>query len=937
MLRKIKGIVCGAVAAVMTLSSAVPAAAYGDLLYENSDVQEITRGLTYTKSSRMYPEGWLDVYILTLDADESELALKVIDSVDAIGAKASVEKLANDNGVIAAVNGDFFGSGTRRSSMGQVADNGQMKAAQNYYNGSENKYAGLFVDNDNVPFIDYVKSSMGFYCSSVSIVLGGKNKVTDFSKPVYFDQTAITSTSALDASFSGLYKIKVKDNKITYISGRGETVSTTDCDYIIVMNSSTASQKLGGYSVGMSVDYDESEKFQFRPTKDISSIKFGISGGGELLRGGEYVATGEIIGPKTRNPRTLVGVNQDKSKIYIVCIDGRRNGLGATHSEAAQIMKEIGAWDAIHMDGGGSTTMVVQQEDQTELSVVNVPSEGSQRAVANGIGIKATGEAGVIDRIKAYLSEENDGYMFKGVENAVYVNAYDGQLNEMDLDVGNLTFSSSLEGEWKGNKFIPSEEGKGTITVTYNSAITYTMNVTVLKGAQAIRVTADSYSVDEDESVNLKAVLVNRDGYSFETDQSTLDWSVDDESIGTVEDGVFTGKSSGMATVTVSADEFGVSSQLTIAVGKQHAAIQSFESGRNMVMYYYPEDSGISGSSKVVEGEAYDGKCSLQINYDFKPNLTTTQVVYAGLENRPLTLPSGASDISCRYKGDGNSNQLKLLLVDADGNSQTIELSSDTSSKEWTYASAKIPSGLTEPIKIDKIMVSSLSTDSDNTSGTVYLDDMNVLIPIGEGKGDTTDVSDYMNTDLDSKSGEVISIFGRTSGGSSSSISNVVTQMANGARAMAFAGSTNISNSTGVPAVIWKNAYDTNATEYFSFVSLATGSGNLRAANSKQWRYVQDFTYNLSRKNVVVLMDRYLWSGLSDSKERDALHNIFKTAVRDYDKNVIVVSSVGESSYVELKDGVRYVNLAGIGGSDLTYLKLKGNEDGMFYEFADVK
>ena len=96
---------------------------------------------------------------------------------------------------------------------------------------------------------------------------------------------------------------------------------------------------------------------------------------------------------------------------------------------------------------------------------------------------------------------------------------------------------------------------------------------------------------------------------------------------------------------------------------------------------------------------------------------------------------------------------------------------------------------------------------------------------------------------------------------------------------------------------------------------------------------------NLSKKNVVVLMDRYLWgSGSYNTKERDALHDIFETAAHQYNKNVIVISSVGESNYTEIKDGVRYINLAGIGNtSNLQYLKLKGNDKDLYYEFVNVK
>lgn len=935
MKNKLKRLAGGMIALIAVTTASVSSFGYGSLLYEKKDIQTITRGLTYEKSSRMYPEGWLDVYVLTMDAGESDLAVEVIESVDAIGAKASVDKLAKDNGVIAAVNGDFFGSGARKSSMGQVAESGQMKAAQNYYNGSENKYAGFFIDNENVPFIDYVKSTMGFYASEAPIVMGAKNKVTDFSKPVYFDKTAITSTAPIDGSFSNLYKIKVLDNKITYISGPGEVVSLEDCDYIIVMNKATADDKLDNYGIGMAVDFDESEKFQFRPSKSISSIKFGISGGGELLRNGEIISTGLIIGEGGRNPRTMLGVNQDKTKIYIVCIDGRKNGLGATHREAAAIMKEIGAYDAIHLDGGGSTTMVVQQEDAASPSVVNIPSEGSLRAVANGVGIRATGEAGVVQRVKGYTGENSDSFLFKGVENPIYVNVYDGQLNSMKVDLSKLSFSSSLKGEWVDNKFIPSEEGKGTITVTYGD-VSDTFEVKALKGAQAVRVTAGSYCLDIGESTDLKASLVNKDGYTLDSSNANISWKVDNEEIGSVQNGVFTAKGEGIASITGSAEDFGVSSQLTIAVGKKHIAVQSFESGRDMVMYYYPADSGIKGSSKVVENTGIDGRCSLQINYEFMPNLTTTQVVYAGLEKRPLTLPSGASDLICWYKGDGSSHILRAALTDKNGNTQNVEIASDLTSDQWTQARAEIPAELEEPVKIDKIYVAALNTTEENTTGTVYVDNMSVLAPEAKGTGDLTDVVDYMNTDLSSKSGEIVSVFGRTSGGSSELVSKVVTNMAEGARAIAFAGSTSIANNTGVPAVEWNNSYATNGTDSFSFAAIATGSGSPRAANGDQYRYIKDYCNNLSKKNIVILMDRYLWSGISDSRERDALHDIFSTAVKEHDKNVIVVSSAGESSYVELKDGVRYINLAGVGGSSMQYLKLKGNSDEMFYQFVNV-
>lgn len=137
----------------------------------------------------------------------------------------------------------------------------------------------------------------------------------------------MTSSKQLDATYSTLSKIVVSNKVITKIAGPKEVVDIPEDGFIIVMNKATAAANLSKFSVGMSADFSENETFVFRPTKTIDNIDFGISGGGELLRNGEYVSQGLIIGQNARNPRTMVGVSKDKSKIYIVCIDGRKTVL----------------------------------------------------------------------------------------------------------------------------------------------------------------------------------------------------------------------------------------------------------------------------------------------------------------------------------------------------------------------------------------------------------------------------------------------------------------------------------------------------------------------------------------------------------------------------------------------------------------------------------
>jgi hypothetical protein len=266
-------------------------------------------------------------------------------------------------------------------------------------------------------------------------------------------------------------------------------------------------------------------------------------------------------------------------------------------------------------------------------------------------------------------------------------------------------------------------------------------------------------------------------------------------------------------------------------------------------------------------------------------------------------------------------------------------------STEWKEARASIPDGLSGTIYFDKVYVAALNT-TDNTDGCVFIDNLGAMVPSYEGAATVKNISDYMNKDLDTlnkEDYETITLFGQTSnysGDRASAVSKVLTQMSYGARAMAFAGATNISNSTGVAAVPWTNQYNTNSTDKFSFITIATGSGNLRNANPDQWTALQNYINDGSKKNIVVTMDRNLWgkgsAGLSDYREVNALHNIFKDAALNKDKNIIVVSSVGVSNYTTLKDGVRYINLSGLSGSPMQYLKVMGNDEDMFYEYVNV-
>ena len=84
-------------------------------------------------------------------------------------------------------------------------------------------------------------------------------------------------------------------------------------------------------------------------------------------------------------PRTAIGISQDGNTLILATIDGRYTGAaGMKTKEVGQLMVSLGAWRAINIDGGGSTTMWIKAEG----GVVNNPSDGCCRAVGNHLGVQ---------------------------------------------------------------------------------------------------------------------------------------------------------------------------------------------------------------------------------------------------------------------------------------------------------------------------------------------------------------------------------------------------------------------------------------------------------------------------------------------------------------------------------------------------------------------
>ena len=128
------------------------------------------------------------------------------------------------------------------------------------------------------------------------------------------------------------------------------------------------------------------------------------SGSPELLRDGQKLdyGTGNFV--TGTHPRTAVGIDQSGRYFYMVVVDGRRTkrkGMGL--STLADCLLALGVYNGVNMDGGGSSTMVVNGK------VKNSPSDGHERSVTTHLGFFADAQCTPSEELCNEIDDDCDG------------------------------------------------------------------------------------------------------------------------------------------------------------------------------------------------------------------------------------------------------------------------------------------------------------------------------------------------------------------------------------------------------------------------------------------------------------------------------------------------------------------------------------------------
>lgn len=326
-------------------------------------------GIQYSSIRTEEPQSihWIEV-------DPTQVQLVAAVAGEQVLGKETPSSMARRHGADAAVNGGFF-------------------VVKGPFAGD---FEGLFVWNGRIVSEPVHQRSSFAFCSdgrvwidafslTTQVHLGGTPlRVDGINRHRSKGETVLFSPAFGPTTINQGPEIIVADGKIVEVASGGSRIPAGG--FVLALDEPPA-----GIEPGAEVRLENRLTARASGTDVESHGCSFVSAGPALIREGQvlddYESESSKFGPGfslKRHPRTAVGIRKDGSLIFVV-VDGRQEGLsvGMTLPELAGFLEEQGAWDAYNLDGGGSSTMVVNGR------VVNSPSdEQGERPSSDAIVIR---------------------------------------------------------------------------------------------------------------------------------------------------------------------------------------------------------------------------------------------------------------------------------------------------------------------------------------------------------------------------------------------------------------------------------------------------------------------------------------------------------------------------------------------------------------------
>ncbi|KAB8194891.1 multidrug transporter [Nonomuraea phyllanthi] len=714
----------------------------GQKLETAKKTRPVAPGISLTSFDTYDELGWLRA-----DAITAELGPARADYVFS-GEVSRTEPLsgpATRSHAVAAVNGDFFDINNSGAAQGIGVQDGSL--IQSPVAGHENAVA---ITGDGVGRV------LKMYFEGTATPDGGSPiALTQFNQIVQSGGVGLftplwgsyTRERAV-AGATAVTEVVLADGVVSEVrtsAGSGPIPAGTT----ILLGRDAGAAALSALKAGDRVDVRYQPK-----SSDGSEVKAAVGGNWVLVKDGVPQNSTDA----SAHPRTAVGFSADGRKMYLLTVDGRQaDSRGVTLDELAAMMVDLGAANALNLDGGGSSTMLAREPGSAGVQVENSPSDGGERHVPNGLALYAPEGSGKLKGFWLETASDPAGApgvgpvaggrpdrVFPGLSRRLTAAGYDETYGPA---AGSPLWRATpaVHGVVRDGVFHALVPGQTTVTASRGKA-KGTIELTVLQPLQRLGATADRLGLagasgPDEPGATFGVVGYDRNGNSapIEPSDVSLDYDKSLFEVTPAEQGYFSVKArkdtgSGLITAKVGK----ISTAVPVTVGFEDKPVADFEDAASWTF----AAARATGSLSAAPGQSGGG---LKLSYDFTGS-TATRAAYASPPQQ-IVIDGQPQAFGLWINSTGKGEWPSLEFYDALGQSQILRGPYMTWTG-WKHVEFTVPPGVNYPLKLRRFYVAETKADARYTDD-ILIDGLVAKVPPSVSAPETPTIADpVVKTDV---------------------------------------------------------------------------------------------------------------------------------------------------------------------------------------------
>ncbi|MET9666577.1 phosphodiester glycosidase family protein [Streptomyces sp. NPDC006475] len=703
----------------------------GDGIETARSSRPIAPGVRLTSYDRLESDTWLRIDALSVDLDGGRVRADYLSS-GKVSERSTVSRLAaaHDAGpgrrTVAAINADFFDINQTGAPQGPGIKDG--KVTHSPADGA-NRAVGIGPEGAGRVLQLYFEGTLTLPGGQHPLAAYNAANVPPGGIGAYNAAWGSADRALTVDAATPVAEALVQDGKVVSVTDRPGSGPVADGTTVLVGREAGATA-LAALRPGDPVSTE------YRPRTDSGPVPRTAVGGRELLVVDGTPQNHEGEGNNIAAPRTAVGFSQDGSAMQVITVDGRQTDSGGvTLTELGLMMQRAGAYSALNLDGGGSSTLLAREPGSDALQVENSPSDGSERTVPNGLAFTAPdgsgrlrgfwvetrtppGSAPTADPVRGGHPER----VFPGLTRRLTAAGYDESYGpaagaprwrSLRPSVGRVDDRGIFHARDSGTAVIRAERAGAQ-----GSA-----ELTVLDDLARIEPTTRRIGLaDGDATGSFGIVGHDAQGNSAPVEPADVELTYDHTRFDVEDDGAGaftvtsrTGGGAGQITATAA----GVTTSLAVSVGLAEQPVSSFDDAGSWTFTHARAAGAVAAAP---DGQSGTG---LELTYDFTRS-TATRAAYAN-PPQPIPVPGRPQSFTLWIDGDGNGAWPTLHLKDAAGSDQLLR-GPYVDWTGWRQVTFSVPAGVAIPLSVHRFYLAETAAARQYT-GRVVIDGLSAQVP----------------------------------------------------------------------------------------------------------------------------------------------------------------------------------------------------------------